>query len=294
MNTATRIGLLFACLAGAACSATAEDESAALNGSESQPGELQVLGEANTVAPATPGPEEVLAEIEAGEETLTFLRQGEGEDATLLLRVQGSIASGSVYQGLLDREGDLTLLEVFQALAPGRVPPEALVEAHPLEAAAMNRTDMGVRSVEKVLPPPGVNVCDVGLIFTPGPVSAWKNQLLGAVASGGNAYVCVSNADAGSIQFSSGQPSSSTCTFSSKAKMTAGFCNNGSKTISMQSGSGTSSVASWTLGSTSNLPAGQYNAYIISASATARRLAAIGFATFGDGSSYGVRSGTRP
>ncbi len=287
--------LVPACLA-LACGGPLDNESALTNETDETPisgAEVPVSSPSNERAepePAHIANEEVLVEVEAGSETYTFLRLGEGTEAALALRVHGVAANGSVLQGLLDRDGELTLLEIFRALAPGREAPDALVQSHPGAAAAMNRSDPSVRSVEKAaVPPPGVNVCDDSLFYF-APLT-WTNIGSGGALSGGDAYICVTNTDAGeAIELSSGQPSSSTCSFATTLRQMAGLCNRGTSTVTAFAGFG--SATTWSTTATVTVPPGEYIRYDFEASSTPRRLAAVGLTSFGNGASYGLRSGT--
>jgi hypothetical protein len=291
MNIFMRAGFCLGCLSAVACGTGAEDEDGFTHEEAAYPGEIPISGpssNAGNAQPANIATEEILAEITAGEETITFLRLGEGVDATLMMRTRGSIENGSVLQELLEREGALSFLEIFQGLAPDRDVPEALVESHPIEAGAMNRSDARVRSVDKMLPPPGVNVCDDSLFYvTP---LIWTNVTRGGALSGGDAYICVSNTGSGNGQLGGGQPSATTCTFATPLRRMAGLCNRG--TANMSSFAGFGSATTWSTNASVSVPSGEYLVWGTPASATAQRLAAVGISSSGNGASYGLRAGT--
>jgi hypothetical protein len=289
MNRGAELMFLVASLMTAACGSNAEGDFSQGHGDEIVAREIHVTGTENDSSPDQPvrvTQEEVLAVVEAGGETYTFFLLGEGEDAALGMSVQGTGGSGSSFQGLLDREGDLTLLEIFNAIAPDREAPEALLQSHPIETAAMNRGDARVRSIEKAVPPPGVDVCS-NVIFFP-PSLTWTNIRIGVAGSGGNAYACVTNSASSGL--ASGQPSSSTCTFTSTLRMMAGICN--LSTTAMLTYSGSGSATTWVTSSNQTLPGGEYVRYNFAASSTPRRLAAVGLQAFGAGLAFGLRSGT--
>lgn len=291
MSIVLKTGFGIACLSAIACGTAAEDGGVFTDEGAVEAGEVPV-----PTAPSTAGDEqrrniaseEVLAEIDVEGEVVTFLRLGEGSDATLAMTTRGAIAYGSTLQGLIEREGALTFLETFQALAPDRVPPKALVQSHPIEAAAMNRDDDRVRSVEKTLPPPGVNVCDNSLFFVT-PV-IWTNVTRGGALSGGDAYICVSNSGAGNGQLGGGQPSASTCTFATPLRKMAGVCNRGTANMSTFAGFGT--ATSWETTASVAVPPGEYVRWDTQATPDPQRLAAVGISSSGNGASYGLRSAT--
>jgi hypothetical protein len=285
------MGLGLACLSVIACGTAAEDEDRFTNEGAIDPGEIPVSGassSAGNAQPANVAKQEILAEIDAEGEIVTFLRLGEGAGATLAMTTRGSIANGSALQGLLEREGALTFLETFQALAPDRAAPEALIASHPIEAAAMSRDDARVRSVDKTVPPPGVNVCDDSLFYF-APLT-WSNESRGGALSGGDAYICVSNTGAGDGQLGGGQPSSTTCTFATTLRRMAGLCNRGTANMSTFAGFG--SATTWETTASAAVPTGEYFRWDGAASATPQRLAAVGISSFGGGASYGLRAGT--
>lgn len=285
----TEVG--FACLMVIACGTAAEDDDGVSYEDQLLPGELAIPGAPgndSSEPPANAAKQEILAEIDVDGEVVTFLRLGEGMDATLAMTSRGSISNPSSLQGLIDRDGALTFLETFQALAPDVIPPEALVQSHPVEAAAMNRADHRVRSIDKAVPPPGVNVCDDSLFFfTP---LSWTNVTRGGALSGGDAYTCVSNTGTGGGQLAGGQPSSTTCTFATTLRKMAGLCNRG--TANMSSFAGFGSATTWSTTDSESVPTGEYIRWDLAASATAQRLAAVGISSFGGGASYGLRAGT--
>jgi hypothetical protein len=291
MSMFERTALGFGCLLVIACGTAAGDDDGVSYEEGLLPGEVAVSntpGNDSNEPPANVAKQEVLAEIEVDGEVVTFLRLGEGTDATLAMTSRGSISNQSPLQGLIDRDGALTFLETFQALAPDALPPEALVQSHPVEAAAMNRDDQRVRSVDKNVPPPGVNVCDDSLFyFTP---LTWTNVTRGGALSGGDAYICVSNTGSGGGQVAGGQPSPTVCTFATTLRKMAGLCNRG--TANMSSFAGFGSATTWSTTASESVPTGEYIRWDAPASTTPQRLAAVGISSFGGGASYGLRSGT--
>jgi hypothetical protein len=280
------LGLATVTMLAAGCSA-ADDESA---GQGTLPGDTGASPEAadDLGAPATVGKEQVLAKLAVGGETYTFLRFGEGADAELGLLTEGQIGNQSVLQGLLENEGELTLLEIFQALAPNGTAPDALVQSHATEVNALGRSDSRVRLVEKTKPPTGLNVCDVSLSFwTP---IVWTNKFLQGVASGGDAYMCLSNVDAGKFQSGGGQPNTNSCTFTTSLRRMLALCNNGNKAVTTYYASGT--TGNWTTYASSSTAVNEYKRYDFAASDIKRRTAIVGLTSFGHGEGYGLRSAT--
>ncbi len=84
----------------------------------------------------------VLAELEVADTTITFVQNGNGEGAMLAVEVLGSTQTTSPLQRI-QAEQDLTMLEMFNALAPeGSEAPEALRAVHSEQAAAFGRQDV--------------------------------------------------------------------------------------------------------------------------------------------------------
>ena len=140
-----------ACLLAIACGTTGEDDHWSASGEEALPDEIAVSGASGGGSDAVPAPlasENVLAEIDVDGQVVTFLRAGDGPHAPLLMMTRGSSA-GEDAVARVEREGELTFLEIFQALAPDRAPPEALIESHAVAVAAIDRSEGRSRSVEK-------------------------------------------------------------------------------------------------------------------------------------------------
>jgi hypothetical protein len=101
MGNIVRMGLGLACLSVIACGTAAEDEDGFTNEGAIDPGEIPVSGassNAGNAQPANVAKQEILAEIDAEGEIVTFLRLGEGAGATLAMTTRGSIANGSALQ----------------------------------------------------------------------------------------------------------------------------------------------------------------------------------------------------
>jgi len=224
--------------------------------------------------------QQVLAELVVGEEQINFLQLGSAEDAPLALQVSGPADRGSVLDALYAREGELTQLEVFQALAPaGSIPPPALVAAHADQLAAMGRIDDGVRVVDKAValnPPAGKTACDLSLIFD----ARFVWNPVNVLAPFGNAFLCTGTSGQGG----SGSPTSSSCTEFTTRRQRVGACSiNGA----ISAGVGFGNAATWTVNSTTVLAPNQYVFWEFTPSTTPRRLAAVGFASV----IYGLRAG---
>lgn len=226
--------------------------------------------------------EHVLAELVVGEERISFLQWGSAEDSPLALQVSGSMEQGSVLDALYAREGELTLLEVFQALAPaGSIPPLAVAAAHADQVAALNRVDDGVRVVEKgtvLTPPAGVSSCDVPLMFPP-PI-VWNP--LHVAAPFGNSYVCTGTP----LELDRTLPTASSCTHFTTSRQRVGAC---SLTDPMSAAVGFDSQGNWSVTDTTVLPPNSYTFWEFLPSTTSRRMAVIGFAS--DSTIYGTRAG---
>jgi hypothetical protein len=277
------LGLGFSCVACGAAP-TSETGTAADTYGETIP----ITATAKETLPAIPSvvaQETVLSEIVLSDQIYTFLDEfSAGEESTLLLKTTGSIAQGNILDTLRRTEGDLTMLEIFEALAPDRVPPDELVAAQAEEARALGRSDSEDRLVEKSQPPPGVSPCDPSLfIFSP---LTWTNTDNGTAAF--DAFQCVSNL---AVHDDSGRgaPTSSSCTYATTNRTMVGVCLAGSgPSIVTQAGFG--SASTWQLTSSTTVPRGQYLRYDQAPSSTPRRLAVLGI-TGGSGATYGLRAG---
>jgi hypothetical protein len=232
--------------------------------------------------PGTLVEEHVLAELVVGEEQISFLQWGSAENAQLALKVSGAADQGSVLDALYAREGELTLLEIFQALAPaGSIPPPAVAAAHADQVAALDRGNEGVRVVEKntvFTPPAGVSACNVPLMFPP-PI-VWNP--LHVAAPFGNSYLCTGNP----LQLARTLPTSSSCTNVTTKRQRVGAC---SISTQMSAAVGFGSATSWSVTDTTVLPPNRYTMWEFLPSTTAKRMAVVGFAP--DSVIYGTRAG---
>lgn len=226
--------------------------------------------------------EDVLAEINVGNQTVKFLQLGEGEEAALILTTSGNIDEGNVVDSLRAAAGELTLLEIFQALAPAdQEPPPALVHAHADEVIALGRDGDQIRVVEKAqTPPPGVSPCADSLHF-PAPF-VWS-PAFGTAAPGGIHYLCTG----APIQTGGGDPQSTACTHFTTSRQRVGICD-GDVNVVGYAGYGTQG-GGWFATANVAVPSGQYQTWDWGPSATMRRLAAVGRAPAGQ--FYGLRSG---
>jgi hypothetical protein len=242
--------------------------------------------EAAVGEPATLVQESVLAEIEVDDQRITFIQWGSGDDALLALKVRGSAERGNALDELYARQGELTLLEIFQALAPeGSVPPPALVAAHADQAQALGRADKGVRAIEKSVfnPPAGTSACAEALTFPP-PI-VWNPKFLGAPFGGTN-YFCTGSP----LQSGTSTPTSTSCTHLSTQRQRVGVC---------KASAGTDVIATYfagfagqwvQVGSNDTVHSGQYAFIEFLAQSSPYRAAVLG--TSGATNGYGIRAGT--
>jgi hypothetical protein len=225
---------------------------------------------------------QVLAELVVGEERISFLQLGSAADAPLALRVTGSAERGSVLDALYAREGELTQLEVFQALAPaGSIPPPAVAAAHADQVAALGRVDDEIRVVEKGIPrtpPPGVSACDVASMF--GPPFLWSP--LQVAAPFGNSYLCTGTP----IEIGRTLPTASSCTHFTTKRQRVGAC---SISLPMSAALGAGSGVGWTVSDTTVFAPNQSFFWELPPSSTPVRAAVVGFAS--DDTIYGTRAG---
>jgi hypothetical protein len=99
--------------------------------------------------------EEALSSFRLGEQEVTVLISYTGDSPTeegshLVLQVVGKAGDPDYVSATELREGELTTLEWFHALAPAElIEPEALVKAHEIEGLAMGRSDVAVKPVAR-------------------------------------------------------------------------------------------------------------------------------------------------
>lgn len=226
--------------------------------------------------------EEVIAKIEVQDQTYTFLRVDIGPESTVMLRTRGSVDRGNILDAIRARDGELTMLETFQALAPGRVPPAALRDSHEREAQILGRSSAQVRLVDKTLPPAGVSPCDNSLFFF-SPLT-WVNQA--SAASFWDAYICVTN----NSELGRGIPTSSSCNFYTTQRMMAGICVlAGQPSVTNYAVYGPQG-GTWSSTSSTTVPGGEYARWDWGVSGTPKRMGTVGLV----GSqfpAYGLRSG---
>lgn len=226
--------------------------------------------------------ENVIAEIKVQDQTYTFLSIDSDLETTVLLRIRGSADRGNLLDAIRARDGELTMLETFQALAPDRVPPAALRDSHEREARLLGRSSTQVRLVDKTLPPAGVDPCNNSLFFF-SPLT-WVNQKI--AGSFWDAYVCVTNGS----ELGRGIPNSSSCTYYTTQRMMAGICVLGGQPSVTNYTVWGYQGGSWNATSSSTVPAGEYIRWDWGVSTTPKRMGTVGLVG-GQFPGYGLRSG---
>jgi hypothetical protein len=226
--------------------------------------------------------DDVIAEIKVQDQTYTFLSIASDSETTVMLRIRGSVDRGNLLDAIRARDGELTMLETFQALAPDRAPPAALRDSHEREARILERSSTQVRLVDKTLPPAGVDPCDSSLFFF-SPLT-WLNQK--SAASFWDAYICVTNGS----QMGRGVPNSSSCTYFTTRRMMAGICvGPGEPSVTNYTVYG-SQGGSWNATSSITVPGGEYARWDWGASTNAKRMGTVGLVG-GQFPGYGLKSG---
>jgi hypothetical protein len=130
---------------------------------------------------AVEGRESVLAELDVGYGVIRF-HELTSPDGTRSLAMSETAPAGLKTTPLdsLLRQGRLTSLEIFQAIAPDLPVPPAIANAHPFEAAALGRTSEAVRQArfDKNAPAAmSVASCESFVYQDPGDYDDWHHKL---------------------------------------------------------------------------------------------------------------------
>jgi hypothetical protein len=248
-----------ALLAATACSASegsSTDEQAGPTLAAAAQPDAQAPGNAAVTNVATVEPE-VLERLQIGQHQMTFHRvmvpEEGGLEPSVMLYEQGRLDAVDPLNSLTESNGSLTMLEIFKAYAaPDRVPHEALVASHAVEAKWMGRHDASVKAAllpKKALGAPPAGSCSTYVYPDVYPYRWTQKNSLMSTEIERNAFICAGDPIEA---FTNVRTASLACKNRTRDWVTAATCNDGygwgcSGGIVGQSGYGPSNNGDWAM-----------------------------------------------
>ncbi|HEY3495133.1 MAG TPA: hypothetical protein VGK73_10625 [Polyangiaceae bacterium] len=229
---------------------------------------------------------EVVGEVQIHDHQITFHRVvivGEnGEEPSVMMHELGVLGSPDPVGNLLEFNGPLTMLEIFNAFAgPDQTADEALVTSHALEAELLGRPDASVTSAlipKTSLGAPPVASCSNYVYPDLNPFRWISKHSLISNELERNAFICAGDPIEAYVNVRS---ASQQCARKTKNWVTAAVCNDGfgwscSGGIIGQSGYGPSTAGTWAMYPPVSLANGSYQRWVWGPTNSAKGMSAIG------------------